>query len=198
MIAPILAATLTLQMILTGAEDFSRRAGLDVPPLITTNMVTKFKLHPEDQDGFAIVSNIFHFTWLRGVICNYIDGRESVNRILTRGDPAQLKQWSEQPSLLDEKSALELARDYFHKLGFKDEDFDPPECHQYTWSPSFERQNEINNLPAFEVEWLKKGYKKIETDPLNPMVKMIVSGATKRMVYFNSGSWLWFKRKYKN
>ncbi len=191
MITPILAAALTLQTILTSAEDFSTRVGLDVPRPITTNMVTKFRLVPEDHYGFAVISNTFVFSWLRGVICEYIDNRESMHR----NGPAELKRWSEQPCLLDEKRALELARDYFRKLGFKEEEFEPPKCYQYRYATSFERRNEPILLPLFRIEWLEKGAKKPEGEPLIPIVEMYISGTTKRMIYFSSTGFLGFGKK---
>jgi len=131
----ILAAALSVQSLLASAEAFSTRVGIDIPRPLTTNLVTKFKINAGDDNGFVVIKDPFNFTCVKGKIISYIDQRENVSVILTRCDPAELKRWSEQKTLIDTNGALAIAREQFQRLGFKDEDFQTPSCHQYEWMP---------------------------------------------------------------
>ena len=91
-----------------------------------------------------------------------------------------MKKWSEQPSLLDTDSALQLAENIFHNLGYKDEDFEAPICSQYMWQPYDERPKDIRPLPAFKIAWLQKGA--TWNGIFSPTVEMRISGTTKRVV----------------
>ena len=73
-IISLLAATMTLQTVLKGMEDFSSRAGLDLPHPITTNMVTKYGPSPEYDEAHIIVRRDYHFFWAKGAVEDYTDG----------------------------------------------------------------------------------------------------------------------------
>jgi hypothetical protein len=97
-----------------------------------------------------------------------------------------MKTWSEQPCVLDEKQAKDVALDYFRKLGFRDEAYEAPQCNRYRWQPSENAPEHVLLLPAFFVKWLRKGVKENEYGFGNKVV-MAVSGTDKRLLYYFKG-----------
>jgi hypothetical protein len=182
----IAASALTLSTILAAVEDFSTRIGLPIEKPLKTETVTKSGVHPEDGDGFVIIQKKYTFTFLRSEISYFADLEDDLSLKLTRLDPAEMKRWSEEKCILDEKQALQVALDFFHKLGFRDEDFEPPQCHQYRWQPSEQDAGHVLLLPAFHVKWLKKGVKENDYG-FGEKVVMAVSGKDKRLLFFRKG-----------
>jgi hypothetical protein len=187
MIAYLLASALTLETILAGAEQFIKDAGLPLETPFKTNMVSNFKVHPEG-DGFVNITNNgkkYTFTYAKGKISSFADLEVAVHRKLTRLDPQEMAEWSKERCVLDEKQATDIARKYLQRLGFKEEDFEPPQCHRYRWQPSEENSDHVLFLPVFYVNYLKKGAQENEYG-FGPKVQMSISCTTSQLVYFTS------------
>ncbi len=183
----LVGASLTLESLFPLCSDFLQRIGVKADGSLE-KQVTKSILQPEDQQATIIVQDLYVLTYSRGEIMafHYKNRPFAIHSMLTRLDPAEMKAWSEQPSLLDEKQARDLALDYFRKLGFKDEDYEPPQCNRYQWQPSEHAMERVLLLPAFHVKWLKKGVKENEYE-FGDKVVIAVSGTDKRLLYYFKG-----------
>ncbi len=184
MIAILFAAAVTLETVLPLCDQFLEKAGVTLDKPIA-KAVSKSIVHAEQENATIILQDRYVLGYWREAVREFWDRAENVNHKLSRLDPAEMVAWSKQPCLLDERTAVEVGLKYFHGLGFKDEDFEPPECHQYRWQPSETNPTHVLTVPAFHIQWMRKGARENEHG-FGPKIVMAISGATKRLVYFSS------------
>lgn len=183
MIALVLAAVVSLESRLPAFSEFLSNAEINVKLPLTSEMVTKKILDPEGAT-IHVQSRYYLSFWARRVR-EFADMAEDPGRMMTRLDPAEMKRWSEQPCVISETNALEIAHRLFRRLGFKPEDFGEPEVNRYSWQPAESNPNHVLLLPAFHVRWIKKGFKPWENSGLAPEIEMAISGTTKKLIRYS-------------
>jgi hypothetical protein len=183
MLALVLAAAVTLEQALVGIDDFFTKAEIDVAHPVTQQMLTK--THTKLDRGIVLVrvNDRYRIDFFRGKVRAFNDLRDDGKDKLGRLDPNEMKQWSEQPCLIDETGAREIARRIFLRLGFEERDFDPVEVHRYSWQPTEADPDHKLRLPLFHVIWYQKGHSRDQAVP--PSILMNISGTTKRLVYYS-------------
>jgi hypothetical protein len=182
MLALILAASLSLEQVLPKFEDFCTKAELEIAHPLTEQMLTKQAVNEKHDQVVVRVQDRYVLKYLLGRVKSFTDLHENVAVRLTRLDPEDMKRWSEQPCLLDEATAGEIAKRIFERLGFDEKEFDPPEVHHFRWQPSPADPENVLWLPVFMAKWYQKGESRDQALP--PHVEMDISCATKKLVYY--------------
>lgn len=104
-------------------------------------------------------------------------------RKLSRLDPAEMQRWSEQPCLIDQRGAFEIAKRLLHRLGFDETEFEPIEVGRYSWQPSEAAPEHILRPPLYWVRSRLQGTSPQDTEVVG--VRMDISGTTGRLVYYS-------------
>jgi hypothetical protein len=149
-------------------------------------MFTKQGGKPEEGILLLRLKDRYRIDYYRGTVRGFADLNENVKVTMTRLDPDQMKRWSEQPCLLDEANAAEIAKRLFRQLGFDEQRFDPIEVHRYSWQPSEANRDNVLWLPLFQVTWFQMGTQRDQALP--PSVTMDISGTTKKLVYYHDAT----------
>jgi hypothetical protein len=178
----ILAASLSVQQVLPKFEDFCNKAELEIDYPLTEQMLTKQVVNEKYEQVLVRVQEKYVLKYLRGRVKSFTDLRENIAVRLTRLDPHDMQGWSEQPCLIDEAEASEIAKRIFRRLGFDEKDFDPVEVHRYRWQPSPADPDHVLWLPVFMVKWYEQGHPRDQALP--PHVQMDISGTTKKLAYY--------------
>jgi hypothetical protein len=184
MIALVLAAMVSLESTLPAFSEFLGKAEIVVPLPLTPDMITRKIIHPEDGEVTVRVKSRYYLSYWAGRVREFADRDEDPSRMMTRLDPAEMKKWAEQPCHISETNALEIAQAIFQRLGYPKEEFEPPEVNRYRWQPSETNPSHVLWLPAFEVCWLKKGFKGKKL-AIKPEITMVISGTTKKLIRYS-------------
>lgn len=186
MLPLILATAITLGSTLPLFDEFLRKAEIDVGHPLTEKVITKRIVDPEADLVNVWIKNRYVMDCFRGNVRVFTDRDEDVYRMTTKLDPAEMKKWSEQPCVITETDAQEIAQRLFQRLGFKATDFEKPEVNRFRWQPSESNPNHVLWFPAFHIRWLKKGFKGEHL--LEPKIMMVISGTTKKLIHFDATS----------
>jgi hypothetical protein len=182
MLPVILAATLSVSQVLPAFEQFCTNTGIEIGHPITESMITKQIVDEKHQRVQVRIQEKYWLTWYKGKVDEFDDLNEAVHRRLSRSDPADMMRWSQQPCLLDETEALEMATGIFRRLGYDENGFDSAKVEHYRWAPSPVNPDRFFLLPIFDVRWYRKGYS--SGQPVPQYVELIISGTLRGPVHF--------------
>ncbi|HTS18735.1 MAG TPA: hypothetical protein VMP11_14265 [Verrucomicrobiae bacterium] len=181
MYALILAAILSFEQTMPEFEAFCSNAEIEVNSPITPEAVKCLPSHHEDEVRIHIGGR-YRIECLGGKVRVFQDLQESGKRKLNHLDPAEMQRWSEQPCLIDETGAKEIATRLFKRMGFDEKRFGPVEVHRYTWQPSEANPEHVLRLPLFWVNWQQKQF--LQPRQFPPAVQMDISATTRKLVNY--------------
>ena len=182
-----LIAAFSVSLVLAQFGDFLQKAGVEAPlPLSEEMLFNTIVRTNEEMMSTRVLGRYFLDYWM-GKVRVFTDREEDIHRTLSRLDPQEMVDLSQQSSVIDEEQAREIACQIFYRLGHQDRDFEPPVVHRFTYQPN-EFDSHVLLLPYFHVQWGLKGVERTGSSILDPFVKMIVSGRTKHLIYYSTAS----------
>ncbi|MEI7732251.1 MAG: hypothetical protein WCO56_21930 [Verrucomicrobiota bacterium] len=113
----------------------------------------------------------------------------SVIRILNRLDrPEVVKEWSARTNMLNETTALALARNYFILQGHQEKNFHSIEFSQVTCGSLKHDPTNFSALPFYQAAWYRKDVTKQDRESGNarlPQVMIFVSGISSNLSLYS-------------
>ncbi|MBI5388008.1 MAG: hypothetical protein HZA90_25370 [Verrucomicrobia bacterium] len=163
---------------------------LDYPRLLTTNDIAWFYAKPGTNAPFVCAgfTNRFYLQMMEGFVDLFED--RAHNQSLFSEDPSKLHSRAVMSRKLDEKTAIQLARDTLHRLGLDEKQLrlrEPPTVTQVDFPG--DKEDETVLLPLYTVAWhfppgLERKFGEMKA------LGVQVSAVTKRAVMFaNNCPW---------
>jgi hypothetical protein len=175
-----LIAILTMTLVLSHFENFLKKAEIEVPSSLTERDL--FRTVTNENTMATRVFGRYYMDFFRGEVRYFLDRDEDIYGMISRLDDREMSELCKKNSLIDEAEAQQIACEIFNRLGFSENDFESVQVHQFTYQPD-EMGGKVFKLPFFHIQWDLKGAHK--GDPLDPHVKMVISGTTKHLVLYD-------------
>lgn len=111
------------------------------------------------------------------------DGHVSPLGIAGRDDPAKARFFSKMPNQFTDASALAFAKEFIKAVGNNLDNFRLTKAWQVGWGDSRDKKAFIP-LPFYEYEWLRKDIQEVEPGRAYPMVGVLISGITQKVIRY--------------
>jgi hypothetical protein len=186
-----LIAAFSVSLVLSQFGDFLQKAGVETPLPLKEDMLFHTIVRTNDQMMSTRVFGRYYLNYFAEKVRVFADRDENIHRTLSRLDPQEMLELSRVPSVIDDEQARQIACEIFERLDYCDADFEPPVIHHFTHQPN-EFDPHVLMLPYFHVQWDLKGAHR--GDMLDPCLTMIISGRTKRLIFYDISSLARFNR----
>jgi hypothetical protein len=182
-----LIAAFSVSLVLAQFGDFLQKVGVETPLPLNEQMLDHTIVHTNEEAMSTRVFGRYYLNFWKDKVRVFTDRDENLARTLTRLDPQEMLELSRKSPVIDEEQARQIACEVFYRLGYQDKDFDPPAVHRFTYQPNeFDRR--VLPLPYFHIQWDLKGATRTGNSVIDPCIQMYISGMTKHLVYYSSGS----------
>lgn len=176
------------------AREFLSRNQIATDLNFTTNLVSHWQVHFEKETDVYLsrlmLTNRFAFMFIgrdsiNGVTHFFDKGSGWNSKLMDPKNERQMREIAARKNMLNDSSALALAKRYFHLQGHDQANFHPPRFKQMVWAWGVPSRRIA--LPFFEAEWARRDVKVPieENESIYPSVTIIVSGLESNLVVYS-------------
>lgn len=174
------------------AQAFTRLPQLPIGRGINTNDVVKWRCDYVWNTNVMVGTSLYLSNRMlidlqvKGTNCavlSFSDGHINPLGMAGREDPAKARFFSKMPNQFTDASALAFAKEFIKAAGNNLDNFRLTKAWQVGWGDSQDKKNYIP-LPFYEYEWLRKDITEVEPGRAYPMVGVLISGITQKVIRY--------------